>query len=41
MMTGKDTLRAKYLHVLWMVLLFIILLLVMMLLECEMATPAY
>ena len=41
MMSGKETLRAKYLHVLWMAVLFIILLLVMMLLECEMATPAY
>jgi len=41
MMSGKQTLKAKYLHVLWMAVLFIILLLVMMLLECEMATPAY
>ena len=41
MMSGKSTLRAKHLHVLWVVLLFIILVLVMMLLECDLATPAY
>ncbi|MFC1637247.1 hypothetical protein ACFL5Z_20705 [Planctomycetota bacterium] len=41
MMSVKNTLRAKYLHVLWVTVLFIIMVLVMMLLECEMATPAY
>ena len=41
MMSVKNTVRAKYLHVLWVVVLFIIMVLVMMLLECEMATPAY
>ena len=41
MMSVKNTVRAKYLHVLWVVMLFIIMVLVMMLLECEMATPAY
>jgi hypothetical protein len=41
MLSEKNTIRAKYLHVLWIVVLFIILLLVMMVLECEMATPAY
>lgn len=40
-MSGKDILRAKHLHVLWIVVLFVILILVMLLLECEMATPAY
>ena len=41
MMSVKDTVRAKYLHALWVVVLFTIMVLVMMLLECEMATPAY
>ena len=41
MMGGKNTLRAKHLHMLWVAVLFVILVLVMMLLECEMATPAY
>ena len=41
MLSEKNTIKAKHLHVLWIVVLFIIMLLVMMLLECEMATPAY
>ena len=41
MLSEKNIIRNKYLHVLWVVLLFAIMLLVMMLLECEMATPAY
>ena len=41
MMSVKNTIRAKHLHVLWIVVLFIIMVLVMMMLECEMATPAY
>jgi len=41
MMSGKNIARAKYLHVLWIVVLFVILVLIMALLECELATPAY
>jgi hypothetical protein len=41
MMSEKNIIRAKYLHVLWVLVLLVILVLVMMLLECEMATPAY
>ena len=41
MMSAKNIIRAKYLHMLWVLVLLAILLLVMMLLECEMATPAY
>ena len=41
MMSEKNIIRAKYLHVLWVLVLLAILVLVMMLLECEMATPAY
>jgi hypothetical protein len=41
MMSGKNILRAKHLHILWIAVLFVILLLIMLLLECEMATPAY
>lgn len=41
MISEKNTIRAKHLHVLWIILLLIIMLLVMMVLECDMATPAY
>lgn len=41
MFSVKNTIKAKHIHVLWIVVLFIILILVMMALECEMATPAY
>ena len=41
MLSEKNTIKAKHLHVLWIIVLFIILVLVMMVLECEMATPAY
>lgn len=40
-MSGKNAIRARYLHVLWVVALFAALVLVMLFLECEMATPAY
>ena len=41
MLSEKNIIRAKHLHVLWIIVLLVIMLLVMMVLECQMATPAY
>ncbi len=40
-MGKKDALRTRYIHVLWVLLLFLIVILIMAILKCEMAPPAY
>ncbi|HUV63731.1 MAG TPA: hypothetical protein VMW24_07525 [Sedimentisphaerales bacterium] len=40
-MTERISLKTRYLHVIWAVLIFAFLLLLMAILECEMAAPAY
>jgi hypothetical protein len=40
-MTERISLKTRYLHVIWAVLIFALLLLLMSLLKCQMAAPAY
>ncbi len=40
-MTERISLKTRYLHVIWAVLIFALLLVLMSLLECQMAAPAY
>lgn len=40
-MTERMPLKTRYLHVLWVAIIFVLLLLLMAILECEMAAPAY
>ena len=40
-MGKKDAIRARYMHVLWVVLLILLVLFIMAVVKCDMATPAY
>ena len=41
MMSVKNALKIRFLHILWIAMIIMLVILVMSVLECNMATPAY
>jgi len=41
MMSGKNALKIRFLHTLWLALIIMLIVWIMTVLECNMATPAY
>jgi hypothetical protein len=40
-MSGKNILKAKFLHALWVALIIILMIWLISILECNLATPVY
>jgi len=41
MMSVKNALKIRFLHILWIAMIIMLVILVMSVLKCNMATPAY
>ena len=41
MMSGKNALKIRFLHMLWAAMIIMFVIWLMSVLECDMATPAY